>query len=360
VNGSDSTLAPPSATIRERHVSDYAELLKRVQHLKLLDRSYSFYWIMIVGAILAYAALWVGVVLVGNSWYQLILAGLMGIVLTQFGFLGHEAAHRQIFASHRWNEWTGRVLSGIFAGLSYGWWMRKHNRHHQAPNQEGKDPDIESSVLAFTPAQAAPRTGFAAWAARRQGYLFFPLLFLEGLNLHVASVKTVLSKTPLKHRTVEAAFLVVRLGGYLAILFYLLPPEKAIAFLGVQLGLFGFLLGASFAPNHKGMPIVPPDAKIDFLRRQVVMSRNIRGGRFIDFAMGGLNYQVEHHLFPNMPRPGLRHAQEIVRAYCLERDVPYTETTLWKSYGIVVRYLNVVGLKSRAPFDCPLIQQYRG
>ena len=107
------------------------------------------------------------------------------------------------------------------------------------------------------------------------------------------------------------------------------------------------------------MPVVPKDARVDFLRRQVLMSRNIRGGRVTDFAMGGLNYQIEHHLFPNMPRPNLRHVQPLVRAFCEEHGVAYTQTSLMASYAIVVRYLNAVGLRARDPFTCPLVQQFR-
>jgi hypothetical protein len=57
-------------------------------------------------------------------------------------------------------------------------------------------------------------------------------------------------------------------------------------------------MGSSFAPNHIGMPLVSPKLKLDFLRRQVLMSRNISGGPPISVFMGGLNYQIEHHLFP--------------------------------------------------------------
>ena len=104
-----------------------------------------------------------------------------------------------------------------------------------------------------------------------------------------------------------------------------LPVGKAAAFFCVQMAVFGLCLGGSFAPNHKGMPIVPPTMKIDFLRRQVLMSRNVRGGPFVDFAMGGLNYQIEHHLFPSMPRPNLKRVQPIVREYCAEHEVTYAE-----------------------------------
>ena len=352
----------PSSTamrpVRARHTTTYAELSLRVRDAGLMRRRYGFYWARIVGLVAAFAAVWVAFVLVGNSWFQLGVAAALAVAVTQMGFLGHDGAHRQIFVSPRWNEWTARVMSGL-AGLSYGWWLHKHNRHHSAPNQEGRDPDIAPGVLAFTPAAAANRTGVAGWLTRRQGYAFFPLLLLEGVNLHLSGLRTLVHRRDLPHRRLEIVIVVVRMSAYVAVLFTVLPPGKASAFLAVQLGLFGLLLGGAFAPNHKGMPIVPRGAKVDFLRRQVLMSRNIHGGPVTDFAMGGLNYQIEHHLFPSMPRPNLRRAQPIVRSFCAEHGVMYTQTSLTASYGIVVRYLNAVGLRARDPFTCPLVQQFR-
>jgi len=122
-----------------------------------------------------------------------------------------------------------------------------------------------------------------------------------------------------------------------------LPPVKAVTFILVQQGLLGFYLGCSFAPNHKGMPILTASDKTDFLRRQVLTSRNVRGGWLTDFALGGLNYQIEHHLFPSMPRPNLRRAQSLVAAFCAERDVSYTETSLLASYAQAFGHLAAVG-----------------
>ena len=131
--------------------------------------------------------------LVGNSWWQLALAAVFGVVVTQFGFLGHDAAHQQMFRSPTWNDWTARTLAGCFAGLSYAWWQAKHNRHHAAPNREGHDPDIGPGAIAFTRDIAESRTtGFAGWFVKRQGWLFFPLLTLEGLNLHSESIRGLL------------------------------------------------------------------------------------------------------------------------------------------------------------------------
>lgn len=352
-------MAAPAARPRDAHTTLYAELSRRVVAQGLQRRRYGYYWTSFALAVVALAAVWTGVVLLGDSWLQLLLAAGLALVLAQFGFLGHDAAHRQVFASARWNEWSARVVSGLFAGLSYGWWQRKHNRHHSGPNQVGRDPDIAPGVLALTPDHALARTGIAAAFTRRQGWWFFLLLPFEGLNLHVQGVRTLLGRAPVRLRAVEAGFLLVRLGGYVAVVLLLLPPGKAAAFVAVQLGVFGVLLGGAFAPNHIGMPIVPAQARPDFLRRQVMMSRNVTGGVVVGFLMGGLQHQIEHHLFPNMPRPGLRTARRVVREFCAQHDVPYTEASPARSYAAVVAHLNTVGLKGRDPFHCPLVALYR-
>jgi Fatty acid desaturase len=88
----------------------------------------------------------------------------------------------------------------------------------------------------------------------------------------------------------------------------------------------------------------PPGSRWDFMRKQVLTTRNVRGGPFVDWFLDGLNYQIEHHLFPSMPRPNLRHAQGVVRAHCARIGLPYTEESLTSSLRITVRHLQRVGL----------------
>ncbi|MGW7679892.1 fatty acid desaturase family protein [Kribbella sp. NPDC054772] len=344
---------------QHRYTHLYTDLLRTVRELGLLRRRRGYYLTRIALVVGSFIAVWVGVGLLGNSWFQLLMAGALALVLTQVAFLSHDSAHRQIFDSAAWNDWTARLLAGGLVGMSADWWRSKHSRHHGAPNQLDKDPDIAIGVIAFTPEHAGRRRGFQAWLTRRQGWLFFPLLTLEGLSLYVSSMRHLLRRGATSVERVEAAIVAGRIGGYLAVLLILLPIGKAGAFLALQLAVFGVCLGGSFAPNHKGMPLVPKTMKLDFLRRQVLMSRNIRGGILTDFAMGGLNYQIEHHLFPSMPRPTLRRVQPIVREYCGLHDVAYTEVSFFASYRIVVGYLNNVGLRARDPFDCPLAAELR-
>ena len=104
---------------------------------------------------------------------------------------------------------------------------------------------------------------------------------------------------------------------------------------------------------------MPPHLKVDFLRRQVLMSRNVSGGWFIHFLLGGLNFQIEHHLFPSMPCPNLRRLQPLVRRACLDNGITYTERSLPRAYRDVLRYLNDVDGAALDPFGCPIAAQFR-
>jgi fatty acid desaturase len=222
-----------------------------------------------------------------------------------------------------------------------------------------KDPDIATGAIAFHAEGASGRRGRLSLLTRKQGWYFFPLLFLVGLGLQIDSVRFVVRRTKTAHRWVEIPVLAVRLAILPVLAFTFLPLGMAFAFVGVQLAVFGFYMGASFAPNHKGMPVLAADSRVDFFSRQVLTSRNISGGRFMDILMGGLNRQVEHHLFPDMARPQLHRASKIVRRFCQKQEVPYTETTILASYGIIVRYLNRVGLAAGRSFECPMASATR-
>ncbi|GAA2001146.1 fatty acid desaturase family protein [Microbacterium ulmi] len=338
----------------------YTQVSQVVRETGLLQRTPWFYLAVGTAIVLALGGVVTGFVLLGDSWFQLLMAGALGILLTQAAFLSHEAAHRQILSTGPANDRLARFIGAGIVGMSYSWWDSKHSRHHANPNRVGRDPDIEVDTISFLDEDAAKARGLRRLITRKQGWLFFPLLTLEGLNLHFLGIRHLLfSKEEIKGRWLELSLVILRLAVVIVPVFVFLPLGMAFAFLGVQLAVFGVYMGASFAPNHKGMPIIAHDAKLDFFSKQVRTSRNVRGGWWATWLMGGLNYQVEHHLFPSMARPHLSKAREIVRDYCATLDVPYTETSLVKSYAIVIDYLNRVGLAARDPFDCPVSAQYR-
>ena len=191
--------------------------------------------------------------MVGSSWWQLAVAAFLAVVFTQIGFLGHDAGHRQVFASRRASYVAGLLVGNLGIGLSCGWWVDKHNRHHAHPNTEDADPDIAVGALAFTAAQARASRGVARLVFRYQAYLFFPLLLGEGISLHVASIRALTSQGS-RHRSWEAALLAVHVAGYLTVVLLVLSPVRAVVFILVQQGLFGLYLGCSFAPTTRACP----------------------------------------------------------------------------------------------------------
>ena len=326
----------------DRRGSDYAELLNQVRQAGLLKRRPAFYAIWIAVNLLLLAAGWAVFVVLGDSWWQLITATFLAVAFAQNGFLTHDAGHRQIFRNRRANQLVGLVHGNLAVGLAFGWWVDKHHRHHAHPNQEGLDPDIAGEDLVYTSAQAGSRRGLGRILARYQGVLFFPMLLLLALGLRVTGAKA-MTRPGYRNRMPEALLFGLHIAAYVTAVLLVLSPVKALVFVVVHQGLLGLYLGSVFAPNHKGMPILSKDDDSDFLRRQVLTARNVRGGWLTDLVLGGLNYQIEHHLFPNMPRPALRRARPVVRAYCLDHGLSYVETSLLESHHQALHHLHTVG-----------------
>ena len=326
----------------ERRPSDYAKLSRIVKEAGLLERRHFYYWARIAVNVVLVASAGLALWWTHRSWWVLVTAVFFAIVSTQLAFTGHEAGHRQMFRSRRANELAGYLHGNLMIGLSYDWWVDKHNRHHRNPNQSELDPDVGTGAFVFSHEEAAKRGRIGKFAARWQAFFFFPLLALESLNLQVASIRAV-AKTGARNRGVEAVLLFTHVTGYLTLLFLTMSPLKALAFLAVHQALFGIYLGCSFAPNHKGMRMLTADEEMDFLRRQVLTSRNVIGGVPVGMLLGGLNWQIEHHLFPSMPRPNLRRAVPIVKDFCESHGLPYAEANLYRSYRLAMGHLHDVG-----------------
>jgi len=338
-------------TVRPRATtsgSDFAELNRRVNALGLQRRQPAYYALRLSIVGLLVCGGWAAFFLIGSSWWTLAVAAFLAVAFAQLALVAHDLAHRQVFRTKKPSEIFGRLAGNIGVGMSYGWWMEKHTRHHNNPNHDDLDPDVAPEVLIWATESAIGRRGLAAFVTRHQAGLFFPLLTLLGIDLKVSSVKAIRAGT-VKRPVLEAALLVVHAVAYFSALFIVLSPLQAVAFIVVHQALFGVYLGMTFAPNHKGMP--HPTGNEDYLRKQVLTSRNVRGGWFVDVALGGLNYQIEHHLFPSMPTPSLRRAQPIVAAYCAEIGVSYEQTSLIESYRQALAHLHQVGAPLRAARD---------
>ena len=333
-------------TKRERD-RDYLELQRGVTQAGLLDRQYLYYaWK--IPSVMAMGALSIAVLIIfsGTLWIQMLNAAFLALTFTNLGFLGHDSGHRQMFKKARHNDW---VLLGVgfMTGMTPSWWQDKHNTHHRAPNQEGVDGDIEVSLFAFTEEQGINVRGMFRFAVRNQAFLFYPLLTLTAISLLFGGIAYQIRKKRMRYPITEPVLVAAGLAAYLTLIFFFLGPWHGAAFIAVHRALGGVYMGSVFAPNHKGMPILEKDNELDFLHQQVLTARNVQGSPLADFWYGGLNYQIDHHLFPNMPRNNLKKAQPIVRAFCEEKGISYCQTGVWQSHKDILGFLHKVSAPLR-------------
>lgn len=320
-------------------MTDYPQLRSVLQQEGLFDRQPRFYifqgFVILAGFLLSLGLLF----LTETFLAKLLGAVSLSFVFTHTGSLIHDAGHCQIMCTRRANDVLMLCL-GFVVGISRSWWVVNHNRHHGATNDLALDPHLAIPVLAFSSEQVETRKGLRRALIKFQPYYFFPLLGLEALNVRYASIKTILAGRA-KYPIWEGAALVSHALWYVILLTSVMTVSEVILFALLHQGLTGLYMGLVFAPNHKGMPLYRGE-HVSFLTRQIMSSRNIRPGFWTDWLSGGANYQIEHHLFPTVPRCRLRQVRDIVKRYCYEKDLPYTETGWSAAYGEIWKHLRDV------------------
>jgi fatty acid desaturase len=343
----DPVAAPVSET--GARFPDLSRLVKDAGLLRLRPRSY----LIRLGVNIALLAVGLAAFFwIGDSWWQLAVAAYLGFCGGQSAFMWHDAGHKAMFRGRNASTAVGWIHANLINGVSYGWWVGHHNRHHSHPNHLELDPDVGRRTIIFDMKQYPSRHGRQRLVVRYQSVLFFVLLVWESVKIHQIALNAVLGTT-LRHRKIEALLLAAHAAIFLTCVFLFLPAGLAIAFIAVQQAVLGIYFGMIFAPNHKGMPIRDNGETMTWLERQILTSRNIRPSPLVDFLYGGLNYQIEHHLFPSMPQMNLGRCRVIVRDYCAVHEIAYHEVGFFASYREVATFLHEVSAPVRKGLTGP-------
>ena len=331
--------------LRPCETDPYAKLKKLVKDAGLLERQPRYYLWKVPLTLALPIPGFVALTLTDSLGLQLLNAVYLAFAFAQIGFLGHDAGHRQICTTPPRNDRIGYVGVGI-VGLSFSWWTATHNAHHTWPNQMVKDPAIEFDQVAFSAAQVRHRPPLYQWIIRWQGWYFPILVLLYPISMRRNAIRHFLAGKG-KYPRFEMSLIVLHHLYFFGLIFAFLPFWTGVTFLVANQMIFALFLMSAFAPNHKGMPVLEEDEKMDFIVQQVITAQNVKGGALVDLWYGGLNYQIEHHLFPNMPRNRLRESAEIIRPYLEALDIPYTVVTPQRFYFDVLRYMHGVGVSAR-------------
>jgi len=254
------------------------------------------------------------------------------------------------------------------------WWKNKHNGHHAVPNLHCSspetldgDPDIDTMpVLAWSLTHArslrdekGQDTPWTKWFVKWQAYTYFPILLLARLNWLNESFKTAYgigyttanAEVEMKARGLQFPLL-ERVGIALHYLWVIAVStgfgkfsiSYSIAYFLIATCCCGLNLALAFGLGHNGMATYDAETRPDFWKLQVTTTRNVIGGHgipqwFVDWYCGGLQYQVDHHLFPVLPRHNLPKANKLIKSFCKEWNVGYHEADMIDGTIEVLKHL---------------------
>lgn len=314
------------AEFRKISISDgsrlYRELRINVIGAGILKRDY-FYYILITFLDLSGFIFFIYLFITGKNLLFLTLTCLgISFFAVRIGGLIHDAGHRAIFKSSLANDLYGYVCAYLVA-LPFSVWKIKHNAHHAHTNETDSDPDLEIP-MSFTKEQSERQNFMVRLIRRHQAWLYYPLGSLVSFTLRIKAFKHYLQNFSKK----TLFQMILQLSGmflWYVLPFMVFPLNKALLFFILTNEASGFYMLNIFAPNHKGMPQIGAGLKFSFLEHQIVTSRNIYGHWLTDYVYLGLNYQIEHHLFPDCPRSKLNRITPFVRQLCRRYRLNFAE-----------------------------------
>lgn len=297
----------------------------------------------------------------GSSIFGVLAAAVvMAFFFQQSGWLAHDFAHHQVFDNRKYNTYAAYMIGNLWQGFSVAWWKHKHSTHHSVPNVHEADPDIDT--LPFLAWSEYALEGFAdlsdgalaKFMVAYQPIIYFPLLSFARLTWAIQSIlwnspnSTKLARFPTLNR-IEQVAIFFHYVWYLGAAFTLTTPLYAFVFLLTSQCVCGFLLAAVFSVNHNGMPVYTPEQSknMDYYELSIVTGRNVEPTAFNNWFTGGLNFQIEHHMFPTIPRHNLPRVQALVESLCKKHNIPYHTTGLMQGLGEVVGRLAMVAGKAR-------------
>ena len=328
---------------------DYVTLRKEVVAAGLLNREYGYYAYKVVFSVGLLVFSYLLLAMVDNFVFQLFNAAFLAFALVQVGFIMHDAIHMQIFRDKWKNDMVGVLTGSLTVNVSSSW-GDAHLQHHRAPNHVDLDPDVNMPILAFSEEQALDKKGFAKFLVKHQAIIWLPLLttvaFIMRFGNTVTLVRQLRGKR-WKFHFIESVFLLVGAALYFGVIFSFLNFTQAVMFLLVNNVLTGLYMGTSFATNHKAMPLMKEE--LDFLSMQVLTARNVKSNPLTDLWYGGLNYQIEHHLFPSMPRNNYGRANKIIKAFCRKHSIEHYETGVVQTYKEILQHFHQISAVLRKP-----------
>jgi fatty acid desaturase len=306
--------------------------------------------VALAGCLLAIA--WTGIL------GALLLVPIAAVLCTSIAMFGHEGSHRSFSPSPARNALLVYLVFPLFSGLGALYWREKHDRlHHGHPNVEGVDPDIRPFPFSSSRGDHERCGAKTRWFQRHfQRWLFWPMSTLMALGMRRSSLLYLVRYPKKRERAwwLDLGCLAVHYTAWIVVPCLVWGPLIGFALYAAIWAGVGVCLALVFAPAHMGLPIVV-EPRRDWIH-QLETTRNLELPRAVSFFFIGLDYQVEHHLFPKIPHHNLPAAARVTAAWCQERGIVYHSQPYLTALGSAVRFMADAWSRDAEPSTAESVQ----
>ena len=314
----------------------FLELKRRLETTNFFQKDPWHYFRIISVISLGYLGAYFGLFYT-EGWLRFFNAVLLAFFTVQYAYISHDAGHYQISYKRRVNDIFGHIGMTFVSGFSFSYWRQQHNKHHRYSQEEERDPDMQSDLVALYETSARRKKGLGALVLKGQHYLLWILYALHIFQFRSDGIIYIANN--LRQAWKDIPIIGLHIFFLFAVPVYVLGWQVALFNYLVMSMFCGLFYGPVFIVNHVGTEIVRPGEKRSFLRQQVETSRNVVNPAIFDFYFGALNYQIQHHLFSSVARSRYRPSSKIVREFCAEHGVHFREESYPRALYNVYKHL---------------------
>lgn len=272
----------------------------------------------------------------------------LGFTYTALPYIAHDGGHGAITDTNWINESLGYFAFTIINGQSFTWWMHSHNMHHDFVNECEEDPALQFSLFVSDfPKAVLIKKGWRRKFPKWQAFYFIFLFPFHHFSMVFDGWKWMLKN--IKLARIELALYPLFIFFNLIVPIYFLGLSTALTYYLITKVIGSICITATFNVHHIGRTLYEKGEKISAFRQAVEGTRTINTWPIFDFYYHGLNFHIEHHIFPNIPSWKLRSLNKIVKEYCERKKITYVEKGFWASQKDVFTYLYELG-NSKDPY----------
>ncbi|KAG8375670.1 hypothetical protein BUALT_Bualt10G0124600 [Buddleja alternifolia] len=338
---------------------DYRKLVNEFSKIDLFDQKGHLAFITICIATILFVVTVCGVVFCEGNFLHFLCGCLMGFLWVQNGWLAHDSAHYQMMPTRKLNGLAQLIFGNCLSGVSIEWWKWTHNGHHISCNSLDYDPNLQflplfavssnyfSSITSYFFEYKMDFDSVARLLVSYQHWTFYPVMCLARIDLFAQSFILLLAKRKVPHRSQGLLSLLVFWIWYPLLVSYLPNWSERMLFVFANLVVIG-IQHVQFCLNHFSSSVYIGQPKgNDWFEKQTSGTLNIKCSSWMDWFHGGLQFQIEHHLFPRLPRSQLRRVSPLVKELCKKHGLPYNSASFWEANAMTIRTLKNVAMEAR-------------